>query len=657
MERSRDAIGGEGDPAPPEPTRGGEPIQQPPPPPPVNHLQPLVQQPQSPPAAGGGSTIPALAGRPIHNPTAWCAAPAGRVHPPPPAAPACGSATSEGSLSRGGGAAVSRCVRAPARFGPGKTFQDYVAAKFSSFLSFSPSTPWISGELWVTPPFSSPCFDERSLGSILSFFFCGDGDHLQARCVCSGVFHVVVASPAVAAFLLRAGSVHCARVPLAFHSSLAGACAVAADLSDRAPPVSLSRSKHGQPPPALIDVTPPVPSPFKEAASAPASLPPYSGSPRHAHALSNLEPNAAVRIAPVSPAANQLGEINAPASPPPRSYLDVASCAPAASPKTPPPPFKTLSLDGCFRCLSTLHQIRSCRDPIRCRGCGRSGHRRRECTMPFPQPTFVPTATSPRVAPAARRRPPTPYPSALAPPAPRRARSSSPPRSMGSLFEVGESSSSAPVQVPLPAVERVVPMLEPPRRVPAVSPGPLASDEEEVESDEGSDAPLMEVFMPAGDMDAARRMAMVYIDSLAPFASPAGAIAEAIYSELPGLYVTLVPSSIGDMYAKFLSVEDRELAINHQPFHLHGASIRLVREEEADRVPCAMDWVALVLACRVPVEHLSHRNVAAAFSQFGETLEVDAACLSSTDYAIVRAVVRLKHDQFVPSEILLTRMP
>jgi hypothetical protein len=74
-------------------------------------------------------------------------------------------------------------------------------------------------------------------------------------------------------------------------------------------------------------------------------------------------------------------------------------------------------------------------------------------------------------------------------------------------------------------------MVEPPLPAPLASPGPLASDEEEVESDEGSDAPLMEVFMPAGDMDAARRMAVVYIDSLAPFASPAGAITSTMNSE------------------------------------------------------------------------------------------------------------------------------
>ncbi|KAM0919124.1 hypothetical protein ACQ4PT_008507 [Festuca glaucescens] len=132
-------------------------------------------------------------------------------------------------------------------------------------------------------------------------------------------------------------------------------------------------------------------------------------------------------------------------------------------------------------------------------------------------------------------------------------------------------------------------------------------------------------------MAAARCMAVAYVENLPPFFSPGAAIAEAIFSELPGLQVALVPSSLRDMYVRFLSEEDRELAVLHHPFHLEGATVRLVREEESDRVPCDM--------------------------YFGTTLEVDAACLTGTDLAVVRAVVLLKHAQHVPSEVLLTRKP
>lgn len=44
------------------------------------------------------------------------------------------------------------------------------------------------------------------------------------------------------------------------------------------------------------------------------------------------------------------------------------------------PPISTTS--GCFRCLSTDHFVRDCRDPIRCHNCRGSDHRQRDCKMP-----------------------------------------------------------------------------------------------------------------------------------------------------------------------------------------------------------------------------------------------------------------------------------
>nr|XP_051222002.1 uncharacterized protein LOC127340271 [Lolium perenne] len=421
--------------------------------------------------------------------------------------------------------------------------------------------------------------------SILSFFLCGQGVRLSVECVSNGVFHVVVASPAVARFLLRSGPKHCERFQLGFHASLPAArdAAAAVTLAPTPPPPRKRRARRRKPawsrlPASSVGfggksliplpragnleslrastaVAQPVPSPFKEAASAAAPLPPYTGEPMHPP----LEPNATSYGAPPSPAANRVGCFNAPAATPaPRSYLDVASSPPSPCPKTPAAPFKLLSLDGCFRCLSPLHLVRECRDPIRCRACGRSGHRRRECTMPFPQPTFVPTVRTPRPA-AAVTAPPrrvTPYPSALSSPlspspSARRARSLSPPRRMGPLFEVGESS-----HPPIPEEERLIHVVEPPQPTRAEPVGSLVDDEEEVESGDDSDEPPDEVFMPPDDMFTARCMAVAYVELLPPFTSPGAAIAEAIFTELPGLHVTLVPSSLGDMYAKFLSEEE-----------------------------------------------------------------------------------------------------
>jgi hypothetical protein len=88
-----------------------------------------------------------------------------------------------------------------------------------------------------------------------------------------------------------------------------------------------------------------------------------------------------------------------------RSYLETLLCP--AAPSRPSPAKCSLpprSVQGCcFRCLAPLkhHCVADCRDPLCCRGCGWSGHRLRECTMPCPLPIV---------------RPPTPPPSPTAPP-------------------------------------------------------------------------------------------------------------------------------------------------------------------------------------------------------------------------------------------------
>jgi hypothetical protein len=173
---------------------------------------------------------------------------------------------------------------------------------------------------------------------------------------------VVVASSAIASFILSAGPRHCERFRLRLHATLELALGAAADLSQSAPPVSRSRDRRGRrpkpvwsrPPPGLggrgliplprppsgEPLLPPravqssVPSPFKEDASDAAPSLPYvvvhPSSPR------SLEPNAATNGKQVSPVCGLAGGINAPDLTPPLSYLEAARRAPASTPKTPP---------------------------------------------------------------------------------------------------------------------------------------------------------------------------------------------------------------------------------------------------------------------------------------------------------------------------------
>ncbi len=87
---------------------------------------------------------------------------------------------------------------------------------------------------------------------------------------------------------------------------------------------------------------------------------------------------------------NHLGAPNPPVKSGPLSYKDalLMSAPPSKPPEGLQPrrplrhsvPFR-LSSKRCFRCLATDHLIRSCRDPVRCAACFRTGHRARLCPL------------------------------------------------------------------------------------------------------------------------------------------------------------------------------------------------------------------------------------------------------------------------------------
>lgn len=57
---------------------------------------------------------------------------------------------------------------------------------------------------------------------------------------------------------------------------------------------------------------------------------------------------------------------------------------PASPSPTPPKTIQPiLSSNVCFRCLSPNHQVKDCRDPVRCRNCRSSGHRQFSCKSPI----------------------------------------------------------------------------------------------------------------------------------------------------------------------------------------------------------------------------------------------------------------------------------
>jgi hypothetical protein len=99
----------------------------------------------------------------------------------------------------------------------------------------------------------------------------------------------------------------------------------------------------------------------------------------HGHAEISPEPPSADRSV-----ASTCGLGSAAAST--RTYKDALLSSPPPH-RSPPSPRRLLfspvkGKDLCFRCLSPEHFVGGCRDPLRCKACGRFGHRKKGCELP-----------------------------------------------------------------------------------------------------------------------------------------------------------------------------------------------------------------------------------------------------------------------------------
>jgi hypothetical protein len=155
----------------------------------------------------------------------------------------------------------------------------------------------------------------------------------------------------------------------------------------------------------------------------------------------------------------------------------------------------------------------------------------------------------------------------------------------------------------------------------------------------------MEVFMPPGDLEAARRLAVVWLDPPNGFECNSGSITAALLSAAPHLQFELVASGVGASYVRYRSHASRERALavqDENPIVHHGVRVRLEREETAQRTPPAVpEFCALLRASPFPAEHFSPVGIAAAFSRCGEVIEIDPICLQGHDMSAVKVVVQL----------------
>jgi hypothetical protein len=166
------------------------------------------------------------------------------------------------------------------------------------------------------------------------------------------------------------------------------------------------------------------------------------------------------------------------------------------------------------------------------------------------------------------------------------------------------------------------------------------------------------VYLPAPSPEMqyfARCFAYAYIApaGAACKADPEPFIRRAIHGVVPrALFELLGPGHGADRTVRFRSPDDREAAMEKQPFALDGASVRLVREGETSNVRrVRLDCVAHVALLRYPKEQRNLEDIRRNCTSFGHLLDVDAACYDAPDLSPVRVVVNMEHPREIPREV------
>ncbi|CAN6210020.1 unnamed protein product [Urochloa humidicola] len=257
-----------------------------------------------------------------------------------------------------------------------------------------------------------------------------------------------------------------------------------------------------------------------------------------------------------------------------------------------------------------------------------------------------------------------PSPGRRSPPSP-----ASPPRAPPAVtndigVQAGPTAAAANVQWPDPSIDG------------------LASDEEEIESgdfsssaedgkvsvgepSDGSDMEnwegrthSVEVWLPRGDVDAARRLAFADISPPEACTNAASFIRAALSTVAPLIPVELLPSSREVMLLRFASYVDREHVRTLSPINHDGAELKLERPEEtSNRFFRSPDWLAYVSVVDYPPEHWKLPHIRNSFRGFCHVREVDPRCLTGFDYSPLRLVLEVCHRLDIPSEVWVDAAP
>ncbi|KAG0547667.1 hypothetical protein BDA96_01G100100 [Sorghum bicolor] len=312
---------------------------------------------------------------------------------------------------------------------PGIEFQSLVLRDLcSDVLTPEPSSN--SGAFWITPPFRSPRFSAVSISNMLSFFLCAPPQRVSASAVEPSVFCARVAPENVAGFILARRELKLHNCIFTLHASLPAASAMAAQLreeEDFTPghlplpgETELSNScavlgARGGVDLKRLDVerSPNLATaPSDSTRSYDAPLPPVLSPAREQRGGDQSQGKEPMHAASsVSGPGQMKASINAAVNgSKPKTYaeallssgISTASGSDRGKGKRRPAPLVPPAV-GCFRCLSSSHMVRDCRDPLRCRRCGGNGHRQFQCSMPVARRRQTPFTRHPASARHVRR--------------------------------------------------------------------------------------------------------------------------------------------------------------------------------------------------------------------------------------------------------------
>lgn len=281
---------------------------------------------------------------------------------------------------------------------PGIRFQDLLLHDFHttadpSFLGIPSSD---QGMLWVTP--SNPVsLTAIQVSNTLSFHLAASPARLRAKMLTVNVFSVAVANPAVGKFILIHHRFGSGRFELLLHPSMASAREFAARLNEAPGFTPHLPASHLLPNGAANCV---------DGSSFPPPGMLLDGETRHLRGkryaylltLTTADSTSLPPLLPTPPDYTVPDSVhvrdgrcpNSSLLEPNKEVMEVTKpyLAAALSPGAPLAPVQALPKrfspppNACFRCLSAGHRAAECRDPIRCRLCGASGHMENRCKTP-----------------------------------------------------------------------------------------------------------------------------------------------------------------------------------------------------------------------------------------------------------------------------------